>query len=90
MNKKMLLDAVATASSETVATVERVLRAFVDVTTDALYEDDEVRLPGFGTFKATTRKARKARNPHTGETIDVPEKRAPKFKPSKTLKDAMN
>jgi DNA-binding protein HU-beta len=46
-----------------------------------------VTLVGFGTFKVVHRAARKARNPQTGEAIDVPAKTVPKFKPSKAMKE---
>ena len=45
---------------------------------------------GFGTFKVTERKAKKGRNPATGEAIQIPAKKAPIFKAGKALKDAVN
>ena len=45
---------------------------------------------GFGNFVVADRKATTARNPRTGETIDVPASKAPKFKAGKALKDAVN
>lgn len=47
---------------------------------NAVREDGEFRWPGFGTFKRTTRAARVARNPRTGEAVEVPEKDAVTFK----------
>jgi DNA-binding protein HU-beta len=44
---------------------------------------------GFGTFSVTKRKARKGRNPRTGEEIKIPATKAPKFTPGKGLKEAI-
>jgi DNA-binding protein HU-beta len=51
---------------------------------------EEVRLPGFGTFKVTKRAARKARNPQTGVEMMLKAALVPKFQASKTLKDMLN
>lgn len=50
---------------------------------------DSVNLTGFGAFSVTERAARTARNPRTGEPIDVAASKAPKFKAGKALKDAV-
>ena len=47
---------------------------------------DKVEIRGFGNFKVRQRNARKARNPRTGEIVEVPAKRVPHFKPAKELK----
>ncbi|MDY6971892.1 MAG: HU family DNA-binding protein [Thermodesulfobacteriota bacterium] len=57
--------------------------------TKALKKKDTVTLVGFGTFKVEKRKARKGRNPRTGEAIKIKAKRVPKFVPGKTLKDTV-
>lgn len=49
-----------------------------------------ITIAGFGTFKVAQRKARKGRNPKTGEEITIKAARAPKFIASKTLKDFLN
>lgn len=59
---------------------------FLDGLREGLIKDGKVTLVGFGTFKLATQKARKARNPQTGEPVDVPEKTVPKFRPSDKLK----
>lgn len=56
----------------------------------ALSEGDKIELRGFGSFKVKMRKQRKARNPRTGETVDVPAKLVPYFKVSKALKKKVN
>ncbi|ACN16126.1 Hbp [Desulforapulum autotrophicum HRM2] len=57
--------------------------------TEALAEKESVTLVGFGTFKTAERKARKGRNPQTGNEIDIPARFVPKFIPGKALKDAV-
>jgi DNA-binding protein HU-beta len=57
--------------------------------TRALKGKNPVSLTGFGTFKVAKRKARKGRNPQTGEIIEIKEKSVPKFIPGKALKDAV-
>ncbi len=51
---------------------------------------DSVTLVGFGTFKVAQRKARKGRNPETGEEIKIKAKKVPKFVAGKRLKDAVS
>jgi len=52
-------------------------------------KSEPVTLIGFGTFKVSKRKARKGRNPRTGEEIKIKAKRVPRFVPGKGLKDAV-
>ena len=53
----------------------------------ALAEGDKVELRGFGSFKVKERRARKARNPRTGEVVPVPDRKVPVFKPSNEFKN---
>lgn len=88
MNKGDLVNEVAKVVStkkEAQAAVDCVFQSI----TKALKKKDSVTLVGFGTFKVAKRKARKGRNPRTGEEIKVKAKRVPKFVPGKTLKDAV-
>lgn len=57
--------------------------------TDDLKKGYQVKIAGLGTFKVRDRKARIALNPKTGEKIEVPATRVPKFTPSKDLKQAI-
>ena len=57
--------------------------------TKALEKGDTVSLIGFGTFKVAERKARKGRNPQTGEEIDIAASKVPKFAAGKALKEAV-
>jgi len=57
---------------------------------DALQKGDKVEIRGFGNFRLKERRPRKARNPKTGESVDVPGKKAIRFKVGKALRDALN
>ena len=57
---------------------------------NALAGGDKVELRGFGSFKVKSRRSRLARNPRTGDAVDVPAKRVPYFKASNELKDRLN
>jgi len=56
----------------------------------ALKGKEEVRLTGFGSFATTTRKASTGRNPRTGEEMQIAASTSVRFKPGKSLKDAVN
>ena len=60
-----------------------------DTIADTMKKGDEVSIAGFGTFVVKNRKARLARNPKTGATVNVPATKVPKFKAGKGLKDAV-
>ena len=70
--------------------VERIVSAVFDEITNALADGDRVELRGFGAFSVKHRDARTGRNPRTGESVEVPAKRAPFFKTGKDLRDRMN
>lgn len=55
-----------------------------------LVSGGKVAISGFGTFEARERKARTGRNPHTGQTLNIPASRAPAFKAGKPLKETLN
>ena len=70
--------------------VEQVVTIFFDEIATRLAEGGRVELRGFGTFSTRQREARAGRNPRTGETVDVPAKRAPYFKPGKEMRQRLN
>ena len=90
MNKTELIAAIADKAGLTKKDAEEVVNAFTDTVTKALKKGDKVQLVGFGTFEVTKRGARTGRNPQTGETMKIAAAKAPKFKPGKTLKTAVN
>ena len=87
MNKKALTNKVAEAAEITKKDANLIIGHVMTGIKEGLFEDGKVTLVGFGTFKVVLRAARKARNPQTGEPIDVPAKMVPKFKPSKAMKE---
>ena len=64
----------------------RVVDAFLDAVKDALSEQQNIEVRGFGTFKIRRRKTRMARNPRTGDPVEVAARPVPVFKPSKELR----
>ena len=87
MNKKALTNKVAEAAEITKKDANLVIGHVLNGIKEGLFEDGKVTLVGFGTFKIVLRAARKARNPQTGEAIDVPAKMVPKFKASKAMRE---
>ena len=88
MNKGDLVNKVSevlSSKKEAQAAVDHTIKAI----TEALSNNDSVKLIGFGTFKVANRKARKGRNPQTGKEIDIPARNVPKFVPGKALKEAI-
>lgn len=89
MTKAELVVKIAEKAGLTKANAERSLNAFLDAVEDTLVKDGKLMLTGFGTFAVETRKARKGRNPRTGQEINIPESKVVKFRPGKLLKDAV-
>jgi len=89
MNKADLADRVHEVVGGTKADAERAVEAIVSAITNSLKGGKEVSIAGLGIFEAKTRAARTGRNPRTGESIQIPAMRVPKFRASKTLKDAV-
>ena len=90
MNRQELVDAIAKETNLSKKDAEAALKATIAATEKALVKGDKVQLVGFGTFEVTKRPAREGRNPKTGETMKIKACKAPKFKPGKALKDAVN
>ncbi len=90
MNKSDLIVALAEAGDISKAASERLLDCFLSKITESLLRGESVTLSGFGTFSVSSRAGRKGRNPLTGESIDIPAKRVPKFKPGKELKNSIS
>lgn len=69
---------------------EAALNGFMDGVEKALKRDGSVQLVGFGTFAISHRKATTGRNPRTGATIQIPARKAVRFKVGKKLNDSIN
>ena len=89
MNKANLVEKVHGVLGGTKADAERAVDTVFRSITDSLKGGDEVSVAGFGIFSAKMRAARTARNPRTGESIQVPAMKTPKFRAAKALKDAV-
>ncbi len=90
MTKADLSAEVATNSRLTKQDAELVAQTVLDSIVEALNSGEKVELRGFGSFRHRKRNPRQGRNPKTGETVDVPAKQVPYFKPGKGLKELIN
>ena len=90
MNKTELVAAIAEKSELSKKDSEKALKALIDTVTEELKKGEKIQLVGFGTFEVIERAAREGRNPLTGEKMEIKASKAPKFKPGKALKDAVN
>ena len=89
MNKAELIEAIATSAEISKVKAGEVVDAFVASVTAALKKGETVTLVGFGSFSTAERAARVGRNPKTGKEIKIAATVTPKFKPGKTLKEAV-
>ena len=91
MTKSVLIDKVAErVEGLTRKQTEIIVETVFEGIKEALSKGDKIEIRGFGNFRLKQRKPRKARNPKTGESVDVPSKRVLHFKVGKALKDALN
>ena len=90
MNKTELVEFIATQADLSKAKAAEAVDAFVEAVTTSIKKGKDVTLVGFGTFTISKRAARTGRNPQTGATIKIAASKAPKFRPGKSLKDAVN
>lgn len=86
MNKQTLIESVTKELNISKAQGERAINAVLDSITKGLKKDKSVQLIGFGTFLVKTRKARKGRNPQTGEAIKIKASKTVGFRVGKKLK----
>jgi DNA-binding protein HU-beta len=89
MNKAQIIEAVHAKLGGTKAQAEMAVETVIDSIVSTLKGGGEVSVAGLGIFSTKTRAARQARNPRTGEAIQVPSMRVPKFRAAKALKDAV-
>ena len=88
-NKMDLVEKVAQTIGCTKADGERAVEAVITMITDTLKRGEEVSIAGLGIFQAKMRAGRTGRNPRTGASIQIKAMKVPKFRASKTLKDAV-
>ena len=90
MTKLELLAQLAEDAGLTKAQANQVLDSIITQTTNSLKTEGRFTLAGLGTFDVTKREKRSARNPRTGETIEIPARNAIRFRPARGLKDSVN
>jgi integration host factor subunit beta len=91
MTKSVLIEKIAEkvdglSKKQTEVVVETIFESIKD----SLAKGGKVEIRGFGNFRLRSRKARKARNPKTGDSVDVPPKKVPYFKVGKELREMVN
>jgi len=89
MNKASLAEAIAEKIGTSKADAERAVETVIESIVNTLKSGEEVSIAGLGIFSAKERAARTARNPRTGEPVQVPAMRVPKFRAAKALKDSV-
>ncbi|MFZ2738716.1 MAG: integration host factor subunit beta [Burkholderiaceae bacterium] len=69
---------------------EYAVKAILDAVNEALVQGHRIEIRGFGSFSVNHRPPRMGRNPRSGESVAIPEKRVPHFKPGKALREAVD
>ncbi len=69
---------------------EYAVKTILDAVSDALVRGHRIEIRGFGSFSVNRRSPRMGRNPRSGESVAIPEKRVPHFKPGKALREAVD
>lgn len=90
MNKVEMVNAISIKADCTKKDAAKYLDAVVETITETLAKGEKISLVGFGSFEVIDREARTGRNPQTGETIEIPASKAPKFKAGSKLKEIVN
>ena len=90
MNKAALVEYVHGKMGGTKVASEELVDGMITEIIKTLKKGDEVSIAGLGIFSVKDRAARMARNPKTGESIEIKASKQPGFKPGKALKDALN
>ncbi len=86
MTKSELVEAISIKINVPKKRAEDVVNAVFESMRDALLEDDRIEVRGFGSFSIRERKAKKGRNPRTGEQVFVDKKKSIHFRPGKELR----
>lgn len=89
MNKQGVIEAVHGVLGGTKVQAEQVVDKVIDSIVSSLKAGNEVSIAGLGIFSVKQRAARQARNPRTGELVQVAAMKVPKFRAAKALKDAV-
>jgi integration host factor subunit beta len=87
VTKKEIVKQISEKIGLTQLKTKEIVQLTFDAIVDTLIEDTRIELRNFGVFQVKKRKARKARNPRTGEKVDVPPKNVVTFKPGKEMEE---
>ena len=91
MTKSELIARLAERYPQLVAKdADYVVKTLLDAMSDALATGQRIEIRGFGSFSINHRPPRMGRNPRSGESVHIPEKRVPHFKPGKALREAVD
>lgn len=90
ITKKELVLRIAERTEQKQTITRDIIQMFIDEVITELAQGNRLELRDFGVFEVKTRKARKARNPKTGDEVRVPEKRVVTIKPGKKMKEEIN
>jgi integration host factor subunit beta len=87
VTKKEIVKQIAEKVEETQLKIKEIVQLTFKAIVDTLLEEKRIELRNFGVFEVKQRKARKARNPRTGQRVDVPPKNVVTFKPGKEMEE---
>ncbi len=87
MNKTELINIISRKTDMEFLKAKQLIDTFCNTIMSEVKQGNRVQISGFGTFELRNRKAKKGRNPQTGEQIVIPERSVPFFKPSKDFKN---
>jgi integration host factor subunit beta len=91
MTRSDLVEALASKFSHlTQRDAEFAVKTILDAMSDALVRGHRIEIRGFGSFSINRRPPRIGRNPRSGESVQIPEKRVPHFKPGKALREEVD
>lgn len=91
MTKSELIEFIAERQDQlSVKDVELAVKMVLDCMSDMLAAGERIEIRGFGSFSLHYRAPRVGRNPKTGESVELPGKHVPHFKPGKELRDRVN
>ena len=91
MTKSELIERIVTHQGQLSSKdVELAIKTMLEQMSQALSTGDRIEIRGFGSFSINRRPPRTGRNPRSGESVQIPEKRVPHFKPGKALREAVD
>lgn len=91
MTRSDLIEELATRFSQlTHRDAEHSVKIILDAMSDSLVRGNRIEIRGFGSFSVNRRPPRMGRNPRSGESVAIPEKRVAHFKPGKALREAVD